>query len=59
MFLVMVTVLAAEAPAMAYLDRGAGSMLLQVLLWGHCSGRRDHEGVLAQSHDAVSQATVK
>ena len=55
----MVTVLAAEAPAMAYLDRGAGSMLLQVLLWGHCSGRRDHEGVLAQSHDAVSQATVK
>ena len=27
-FLVMVTVLAAEAPAMAYLDRGAGSMLL-------------------------------
>ena len=33
-FLVMVTVLAAEAPAMAYLDPGAGSMLLQVLLGG-------------------------
>ena len=33
-FLVMVTVLAAEAPAEAYLDPGAGSMLLQVLLGG-------------------------
>ena len=33
-FFVMVTVLAAEAPAMAYLDPGAGSMLLQVLLGG-------------------------
>ena len=33
-FLVMLTVLVAEAPAAAYLDPGAGSMLLQVLLGG-------------------------
>ncbi len=32
--LVMLTVLAAEVPAEAYLDPGAGSMLLQVLLGG-------------------------
>ena len=32
--LVMVTVLAAEVPAEAYLDPGAGSMVLQLLLGG-------------------------
>ena len=31
---VILTVLAAEVPAEAYLDPGAGSMLLQVLLGG-------------------------
>ena len=33
-FLVVFAVLAAEAPAEAYLDPGAGSILLQVLLVG-------------------------
>ena len=32
--LVMLAILAAESPAEAYLDPGAGSMLLQVLLGG-------------------------
>ena len=32
--LVMLTVLAVEAPAEAYLDPGAGSLVLQVLLGG-------------------------
>ena len=56
--LVTVLVLVAEAPAEAYLDPGAGSILLQVLPRGVCRRRRSREAVLAEPQCAVSQTPV-